>query len=414
MRIALLYSNPSIGGAETFGVAVSKCWRPEHDVAIVNAWPGGGELREYAQEQQVPFIAIDSGSGLLAPRNLQKLLAVLMTGRFDIVMVFGLRLQLVMRLLGVSRLPLASWITMLRGLDPWRRWHHVLADRWTQHRFSCHVACSRAVFHTWLRREKYPAGRVVVIPNGIDVAYFAPGAAAPAARSELGIPRGATLCATVANLRSIKGHGFLTDTLVRHAERFRALGLWFLWLGGHQQSWEPVRSRLAAAGLADRVLAPGRVRDVRPYLAAADLCVFPSQSEGMPRALMEAMSLGIPAVATDVGGTSEVLRHSRDGVLVGYGDVDAMANAIASLASDPIRRRNLGESARQRIRSAFDIQAVSEEYLTLFECLRDDSLPNLDARLERYRGMSRYAFGQDACDLREREGGCEELVWRMP
>jgi glycosyltransferase involved in cell wall biosynthesis len=390
MRIALLYSNPCIGGAETFGLAAAARWSKRHDVAIVNLWNGGGLLKEASRVAGVRFIAIDGGARWFRPSAAWKLRSALAAETPDIVCVFGFRLQLLTRILRSYLTPAAIWVTMLRGEDAWRNRAHVLADRWTQHRFACHVGCSRAICGLWAAREQYPVNRLVFIPNGIDLSRFSPSRSSSPLRRELGLPESGLLCVTIANMRPVKGYDFLVDSLAKNAQRFGALDISFLWVGGHHGQWELLRQRLRDAGLNERVIAPGCVADVRPYLAASDLCVLPSQSEGMPRALMEAMAMGLPVVATNVGGIPDVVRDGRDGLLVPYGDQESLASAICSLAADRARLRRMGESARERIAASFDIEAVADEYTRLFEFLRDCALSDVDARLNRYRSISRY------------------------
>ncbi|HBO44493.1 MAG TPA: hypothetical protein DD670_11275, partial [Planctomycetaceae bacterium] len=232
--------------------------------------------------------------------------------------------------------------------------------------------------------------RLVLIPNGIDVRGFSPSAFPRRTRRELGLPERGLVCTTVANMRPVKGYDFLVDSLTRHTKRLKTFDLSFLWLGDHHEQWRGLKRRLDDAGLGGRVFAPGIVTDVRPYLAASDLFVLPSQSEGMPRALMEAMAMGIPAVATNVGGTSDVLRHDKDGILVSHGDHEALANAILELSSNTARREAMGRSAKHRIADCFDIRIVGKEYLRLFECLRDSTEPDVSSRLRGYRRQSPY------------------------
>lgn len=390
MRIALLYSNPAIGGSETFGLSVAKVWQARHDVLIANAWNGGGGLREHAEAGAIPFAATDSCGWRSGGKGVRQLRRVLQRHRSDIILVFGLRMQLLTRGLWRHLAPHASWITMLRGLDQWRKTSHILADRWTQRRAVCHVGCSRAVCQKWIAREKYSRERVVYIPNGIDVRRYADGQRDDQLRSQLGLPAMAKVCVTVANMRAIKGYDFLADSLIHQAERFRAYPLYFLWLGESHGRWPFFEGRLRNAGLAHRVLALGPVADVRPYLMLSDLFVLPSESEGMPRALMEAMAMGLPAVVTNVGGNPEVLRHESDGLLVEHGDRDALADAIAGLASDCAKLAAMGESAKQRIAETFDVDAVCEEYVRLFACLRNASLGGVTARMLSFRATSRY------------------------
>lgn len=95
-------------------------------------------------------------------------------------------------------------------------------------------------------------------------------------------------------------------------------------------------------------------------LRKADLFALISFAEGIPVALMEAMSLGIPCVSTNIAGIPELIRSGRDGLLVSPGDVQATADALASLATGPALRKQLGSSARQRILTDYNLPLNQE------------------------------------------------------
>ena len=171
-------------------MAAASRWAKRHDVAVVNLWNGGGMLKDASRRENVRFVGVDGGSRLFRLSAANALRAVFRRESFDVVLVFGLRLQLLTRVLRPYLSPHAVWITMLRGQDIWRNKLHVLADRWTQRRFDCHVGCSRAVCDVWAARERYPVDRLVFIPNGIDLARFSGLPAARSSRRELGLPEG--------------------------------------------------------------------------------------------------------------------------------------------------------------------------------------------------------------------------------
>jgi glycosyltransferase involved in cell wall biosynthesis len=101
------------------------------------------------------------------------------------------------------------------------------------------------------------------------------------------------------------------------------------------------------------------VKDVRPYLAAADVVVLPSYREGMPGALLEAMAMGKPVVATDVPGCRDAVIHRRTGLLVPPRDIAALAAAMGTLMRDPELRTAMGLSARARAVEVFDSRRVT-------------------------------------------------------
>jgi glycosyltransferase involved in cell wall biosynthesis len=119
--------------------------------------------------------------------------------------------------------------------------------------------------------------------------------------------------------------------------------------------------------LAGRVVVRGYQHDVRPYLAAMDIFVLPSRSEGMPNALMEAMSMGCACVTTRVGGTGELLDDGRAGVVVDYGDREALAARIVELVDDQEKRRLLGVLARKRMVDHFSMERWMDDYQNLYD-----------------------------------------------
>jgi glycosyltransferase involved in cell wall biosynthesis len=103
----------------------------------------------------------------------------------------------------------------------------------------------------------------------------------------------------------------------------------------------------------------GERSDVPALLAAADLFVMSSHSEGLPLVLLEAMSAGVPVVATRVGGIPYLVDDGRTGFLVGVGDVDALTARLSELLGDDAKRRAFGEAARARAAERFKPAAVA-------------------------------------------------------
>ena len=106
----------------------------------------------------------------------------------------------------------------------------------------------------------------------------------------------------------------------------------------------------------------GRRSDIDDLLSAADFFVLPSDIEGLPMAILEAMAHGLPIVASNVGGIPEIIDDEREGLLFPAGDATALAFAIRRLASDPFLRRRLGDAARQRVSAQFSLNAMVRKY----------------------------------------------------
>jgi len=117
-------------------------------------------------------------------------------------------------------------------------------------------------------------------------------------------------------------------------------------------------------------------------LAASDVFVLPSLSEGVPLALLEAMLAGKPIVATAVGEVPTVLKGGHAGVVVRPGDAAVLADALASLLSDPAEARRLGAAAAARASEAYTLSSMLDRYAALYEkalAPARDSNPQLES-----------------------------------
>lgn len=161
-----------------------------------------------------------------------------------------------------------------------------------------------------------------------------------------------------------KGVFELVRAFARVAPRFPALRLVYAGAG----SLERIRQLAAELGVADRVQLTGWVESQRKReeLARATLFVLPSYVEGMPMALLEAMSWGLPCIATPVGGVPELITDTANGLLVPPADVDALAAAIARLMSEPALSDRLGRAARDTVAASFSLGPAVERLIEIY------------------------------------------------
>lgn len=161
-----------------------------------------------------------------------------------------------------------------------------------------------------------------------------------------------------------KGIYDLVRALARTAERVPRLRL----VCGGVGDIEGIRRLAAELGATDRVECMGWLdaQRKRAELARATAFVLPSYAEGMPMALLEAMSWGLPVIATPVGGVPQVIGHEANGLLVQPGDTDALAAAIVRLMESPAERARLGAAARATVAARFSLQASIERLLEIY------------------------------------------------
>ena len=175
-------------------------------------------------------------------------------------------------------------------------------------------------------------------------------------RRELGIPEDAIVAITVDNLRREKDYPNLL-----HAAQLALReepSLIVLAVGQGPLAGE-VRELHESLGLGDRVRLLGYRTDVSDLLAGSDLFVLASAHEGLPVSIMEAMTAGLPVVATAVGGVPEAVVTGKTGILLPPHDPEAPARALVALARDEPLRDEMAKAARER-GAAFDIRSAVE------------------------------------------------------
>jgi len=241
----------------------------------------------------------------------------------------------------------------------------VRAGRRRVMRRSVHVALTPA-----LRDELTAVGidKVVVIPTPVDLETFQPPTPEQRgdARRKLGISDDQFVIVYTGHLRALKRVDRLIDGF---ALRVRAGVDARLFIAGDSRAdlddrRAALRAQVTRLGLDDRVEFPGAVPDVRPYLHAADVFVLPSDREGLPNSLLEAMACGLPCIAPASAAGDQVLDPSS-GIVPPSNDPRDLAAALGRLEQDPALRGRLGAGARVAARR-YGLDAVTTRYETLY------------------------------------------------
>ena len=200
------------------------------------------------------------------------------------------------------------------------------------------------------------AAKVHLIPNGVDTTRFA-----PAPRTT----RRAKNVLYVGRLSEEKNLGAVVAAAARLAGRFD-LRLTFIGDGPARESLEAEARR---RGVASEFVPVVEHQRVPAYLADADAFVLPSHTEGHPKALLEAMSAGVPCVASNVGGNRAIIEQGTTGLLFDVGDPGALADALARVLGDPEGARARAERARASIVERYDLVRLVAEEIELLKRL---------------------------------------------
>jgi glycosyltransferase involved in cell wall biosynthesis len=200
-----------------------------------------------------------------------------------------------------------------------------------------------------------PARKIVRVYNGAV-------ALRPVARNEQPAKNSFTLV-YVGRLVPVKNHVLLLNAFRGAVAAMPDLRLWMVGDGSERSMLERLAAEL---GIAGKVTFWGQQLDVAPYFSAADAFIMSSKSEGLPISLLQAFSLGLPAIVNDVGGMAEVVRLAHAGIAAPAGDSAGMAQAILELAKNDTLREEYSRNAHEAFASRFSLQTMVDEYMKLY------------------------------------------------
>ncbi len=200
--------------------------------------------------------------------------------------------------------------------------------------------------------------KVRVLPNGVDLARLGQHRPRTVVRRELGLSATTPLVGLLARLDHWgKGHREFFTALAGLKERYPVEALV---IGGGRRE-EEMRQLAVEMGLTGRVHFLGQRQDIPDLLAALDIFVLPSHSEGVSLALLEAMAAGLPVIAAAVGGLPEVVTDGENGLLIPPKNPEALAAALARVLAEPDLARQLGEAARRQVEEKFSLDRLGRE-----------------------------------------------------
>jgi glycosyltransferase involved in cell wall biosynthesis len=356
-QLALLIVNSirAYGGGEKWALETARGLSARgHRVAI--ACREGSELGERARQAGLNTFSLRMPGDLSLP-TMARLAGLARSWRPDVVLCCN---QRAMRLAApAARLARVRRVVMRDGLagslqgSAYNRWLAHLIDG-----FVVNAAATRQELLGWV-----PADRVRIIYNGVDLKPHDAVSDGSTLRRELGCPARACVILSVARLVVEKDHATLLTAFRQVARQDPQIRLW---LAGDGPLRPTLMAQVERWGLGDRVAFLGFRTDVPRLLAACDLLAISSLQEGLPNVALEAMAARRPVVATAVAGTPEVVKDGETGLLVPPGAATPMAGALSALATDPIRRRHMGERGRRRAEQWFEESVALdrwEEYL---------------------------------------------------
>lgn len=224
-----------------------------------------------------------------------------------------------------------------------------------------------------IQENGFDAERIVSIPTGVDLRRFDPARhSGLGLRRELGIPARTPLIGTIAMLRRMKGHEVFLDAAAQVVAKVPETR-WLI--VGDIPSASSVKTELVERadrlGIQRHVIFAGYREDVPEILAALDCVVLAStRSEGLPQAVVQALAMARPVVATDVGAISELIQDRATGVLVPPNDVSALAEGILAVVGEPELAARWAQAGQAYVREHYGLEQMADQVERLYQRLK--------------------------------------------
>jgi len=372
MRI-LMVVRPAVGGMKQCVLLLAQGMAERgHDVEL--ACPVPSDIAEEAAALGVPvhpLALVDPVRPLRDVACVWSLRRLIRAGRYDVVHAHGFKAALVARPAALfggcrNRIVTVHNHILYRDISSAKKLVHRVLERSLAPLATRIIAVSDSIRDELLAEYRLDPGRVVTIHNGIDLSPFLTLPPRAAAREALDLREDALVIGTAGRFAEQKGLRYLLDAAPAVAE---SRDIVFV-LGGDGPLRDDLVARAEATGLGDRIRFPGFVRDVPGLLAAIDVYVQPSLSEGLSIALIEAMAAARPIVATTAGGSPEIVVDGVTGLLVPPAEPGSLAKALGRLLDDAELRDSMARAGRERALAEFERDSMVTRTLALYELPR--------------------------------------------
>jgi glycosyltransferase involved in cell wall biosynthesis len=368
IRVVHLITDLDVGGAEVMLARLVEASDPAVLENVVVSLKSGGIIADRIAARRIPVIGLGIRAGHASPRGVIRALKVLRELRPSVLQTWLYHADLIGLVAGtLARVPRIIWNVRCSALDPADHGPTLslqlrtlaAASRWPSA-----IVCNSFSGRREHERLGYKPRRWAVISNGLDIRECAPNRSARAVvRRDLGLAESVFLVGLVARLHPMKDHEtFLKAAALIHHQ---APDVHFIVAGRGVPESVALKTLVANLGVSRALHILGEQKDVPRLLAALDIAVSSSNSEGFPNIVLEAMACAIPCVVTDTGDSALVVGNT--GRVVPSKDPVALSRAVLELLRmKPEGREALGESARARVACEFSLAIISRRYQDLY------------------------------------------------
>lgn len=258
----------------------------------------------------------------------------------------------------------ARLVTTTHGwiANDWKGGVYTVLDKLILRRFDRVVVVSQRM-KTQLRRWYIPARKIEVVPNALMVDEFQPDRTDDGVRRALGVLRDEILIAYIGRLSPEKGPDVFLHAAARVLRQCSQVRFILIGVGPEERTLRELASQL---GIIQQVIFAGYRKDMKRVYNSTDLVVQSSYTEGMPNVVLEALLMQVPVIATNVGGTAEIVEHGRHGVLIPPGSAEMLADQILRFVADRNRFDNMARAGQARIVREFDSRKRIEHMMQIY------------------------------------------------
>lgn len=362
MRVLHVNTHMNIGGIGQYIISLTKALKQKKIGCFVAS--SGGELEAELVRLDVRHVHLDMNTkfefGPKVFRSAARLEQIIKDNKIDLIHAHT-RVSQVASYIASSRTG-TPYIATCHGYFN-AKLSRRLFDTWGQKV----VAISEAVRGHLERDFNIRPDRIEVIYNGIDLNRFSNIYSADqiaGAKRRLGI-QGGDVIGTMGRLSSVKGQKFLIEAMKEVADKSKDVRCLIIGSGREEAA---LKSLAKTLGLEDRVIFTGAAyMDIPLYISCMDIFVLPSIEEGLGLALLEAMSLGRPCVASATGGIRDIVKNGVNGILTPVGDSGAIAGAILKIMGDKDLAGRMSAAAKDFVKGRFSIEAMADNMIDLYK-----------------------------------------------
>ena len=382
MKICHVITRMIVGGAqENTLLTIKGHIEKGHEVVLVTGFSPGreGELLKNVQMPEFRIVEIPELVRELSPvedwKALRRLRAFFKNEKFDVVHTHSSKAGIVGRI-AARQAGVPVVVHTVHGQafhayeKPWKKFLYITAERIAARYCDKIYAVAQAMIDQCVAANVAPREKYMVVYSGMDTAAFANCKRDPGLRESLGIPEEAKVIVTVARLFQMKGYEEVLPAAALLAKEFPDLHILPV---GDGPMFDELQRQIAELGLSDRFHFAGLVppHRVSEYIAQADLLWHLSLHEGLPRAVVQALASGIPAIGYDLDGTPEVIINGETGYVTAPQDVEAVAARSRELLSDSSLRHTMGMKGKELVIERFAWRKMADilekEFLQLLE-----------------------------------------------